>query len=99
MSKSFYSENKCKKRSVTAVMCIFAGGWVWYIEWASQISHHTVLHESVPVLKTPISFGALIGSFCFVRAFYLRTFNKTLKYFLMHLLAVISGISIALTLF
>lgn len=81
MSKSFYFKNKRKKRSVTAVMCIFAGGWGWYMVWASRISHHTILQEWVPESMTYISFGALIGSFCFVRAFYLRTFNKTLKYF------------------
>ncbi|UNK63215.1 hypothetical protein [Buttiauxella ferragutiae] len=48
--------------------------------WASSISHNTILQKSVPEWATYISFGVLIGCFSFIHAFYLRTFNKTIKY-------------------
>ena len=80
MNKTYYFENTYRKWSIIAMMCIIMGGWFWYMLWASSISNNTILQKSVPEWITYISFGALIGSFSLIRAFYLRTFNKTLKY-------------------
>jgi len=78
---NIYFENKWKKGStIFAVLIVFAG-WIGYMLWASNISRHTVLQESVPEWLTYFSVGAVTGCLCAARAFYLRTFNKTLKYF------------------
>lgn len=80
MNKSYYFENKYKKWFISALFLIVFGGWIWYISWASGISHKTVLQKSVPEWKTYISFGALIGTFSFTYAFYAHAFNKKIKY-------------------
>ncbi|EOI3555326.1 hypothetical protein ACMSZQ_001606 [Cronobacter dublinensis] len=80
MNKTYYFGNKHRKWCVITMMCIIMGGWLFYMSWASSISHNTILQKSVPEWITYISFGALIGSLSFIRDFYLRTFNKTLKY-------------------
>lgn len=81
MNKNYSFEDKRKKLLVTAVILIVLGGWLWYMSWASGISHNTILKKSVPEWITYISFGVLTGIIFVMRAFYLRTFNKTFEYF------------------
>ena len=80
MTKNYSFEDKRKKLLVTAVIFSVLGGWLWYMSWASGISHNTILKKSVPEWMTYISLGVLIGTIFVMRAFYLRTFNKTLEY-------------------
>ncbi|WP_162286518.1 hypothetical protein [Pantoea stewartii] len=79
MKKSYYFENKYKKWFILSVFFIIFGGWCWYMPWASGISRNTILKKSVPEWETYISFGALIGVFSLVYAFYSPNFNKKLK--------------------
>ncbi|EMF1897489.1 hypothetical protein [Enterobacter roggenkampii] len=80
MTKNYSFEDKRKKLLVTAVIFSVLGGWLWYMSWASGISHNTILKKSVPEWMTYISLGVLIGTIFVMRVFYLRTFNKTLEY-------------------
>lgn len=80
MNRNSNLENKYRKWLIITVIYIIMVGWCWYMLWASGISHNIILQKSVPEWITYISFSALIGSLSFIHAFYLRTFNKTLKY-------------------
>ncbi|WP_315314762.1 hypothetical protein [Pantoea vagans] len=80
MNKSYYFENKFKKWSISAAFLIIMGGWFWYMLWASSISHETILQKSVPEWETYFSFGTFIGIISLIYAFYVRAFNKTIKY-------------------
>lgn len=77
---NIYFDNKSQKWLVSAGFCIIVGGLIWYTDWTSGLSKHTVLHKSVPEWTTYIIFATFIGGIAFTRAFYLRTFNKTRKY-------------------
>ena len=80
VSNYIYFENKWKKWLVTAVICFVMVSCLSYMLWAASISNNTILQKSVPEWKTYISFGAFIGIISVARAFYLRTFKKTLRY-------------------
>lgn len=82
MENTIYFENKFKKWIFAAAICILLACWYWYMLWELKISHNTILQKSVHEWITYISFGTFFGCVCFLRAFYKRTFNKSLKYLL-----------------
>lgn len=82
MGKNNHPENKYRKWFSTAITYLIAGGLCWYMLWASAISHYTVLQNTVPEWTTYFCTGITTGSLSFIYAFYIRTFNRTLKYLL-----------------
>ncbi|VVM48096.1 hypothetical protein [Pseudomonas fluorescens] len=54
-------KKKFRKQAIAAIVCLLAGGWIYYFCWAAGISARTILMPELPEFTTCLIFGALVG--------------------------------------
>lgn len=84
MKQLYFSKKNIfsKKNVVLLTILLLLGGWLWYMAWASSLSHRTVLMRFVPEWTTYITTGSVIGLIFAGRTAYFRPVGKTPKYIL-----------------